>query len=167
MSREWIESLASGLKEKGREPAEAYARKQHQDGIIGAEGKVFFTALVMNLEQDVAEVRSQLQGSAISCETSLTRESPTQVRLNRGRFPWFDATLRHDEASVILEYVQGRGLPGGQSLVNGADRQVISFSFLVDAQDRLSVSEAFGKAPCEFKEPQDLARSIVERLFKV
>ncbi len=167
MSKEWIESLADGLKEKGREAAESYATEQHREGIIAAEGKVFFTALVMELEQDIAEIRSKLQGSAIACETSVNRDSPTAIRLTRSRFPWFDATLKHDESVLLLEYVQGRGVPGDQTLSTGTDRQVVSFSFGVDARDRLTVAETFGEASRQFEQPAALAQYIVELLFKV
>ena len=112
MSREWIDSLAEQVKDKGREPAEEYAREQRRAGIIVAEGKVFFMALVQRLEQDLAEIRSRLQGSSVSCETSLVRESPTQVQLHRERFPWFDASLKHHEMEIVLEYARGRGVAG-------------------------------------------------------
>ena len=167
MSKEWIESLAGQLKEKGREGAETYARDQHRAGIVEVEGKVFFMALAAALEQDFSEIRSQLQGSAISCETSLTRESPTQIKMNRSRFPWFDASLKHDGANVILEYVQGRGVPGRQTLQDGVDRRVVSFLFEVDGQDRLSAGAAFGETPQRFSQPDSMAESIVKMLFEV
>ena len=167
MSKEWIESLADELKQKGREAAETYAREQHRAGIIAAEGKVFFTALVLNLEQDFAAIRAQLQGSAVSAETSLTRDSPTQVRLNRSRFPWFDATLKHNEAEMVLEYAQGKGVPGEQTLSTSADAHVVSFSFRVDPQDKLSVAVSFAdEASGGFDRPEELARHILELLFK-
>jgi hypothetical protein len=167
MSKEWIESLAGELKEKGREGAESYARDQHRTGIIEAQGKVFFMGLVSALEQDFSEIRSQLQGSAISCETTLTRESPTQILMTRGRFPWFDASLKHEGANITLEYVQGRGVPGGQTLKDGTDRRVVSFLFEVDAQDKLSSGAAFGESSQRYNEPESMAEAIVRLLFEV
>jgi hypothetical protein len=167
MSKEWIDNLADSLKEKGREGAESYATEQHRAGIVDAEGKVFFTALVLELEQNFADVRSRLQGSAVSCETSVMKESPTRLTLKRSRFPWFDATLKHEASVLMLEYVQGRGVPGEQTLGAGVDRKAVSFSFGVDTRDKLSVAETFGEASRQFDEPADLARYIVELLFKV
>jgi len=108
MGKEWIEQLAGGLKEKGRDAAESYGREQHRAGIIDVEGKVFFMAVVAALEQDFTELRGQLQGSAISCETSIVRTGPAEVKLTRSRFPWFNATLKHDGPKVTLDYAKDR-----------------------------------------------------------
>jgi len=167
MGKEWIDKLADEMKEKGREPAERYGREQHQAGIIDAEGKIFFTQLVLSLEQDFAELRSRLQGSAVSCETSVTKDNATHVRLSRSRFPWFDAALKHEVATIALDYVQGRGVAGDQNLKDSADRQTAHFAFQVDPLDRLSVAEAFGDSPKKFEQPEELAKHIVELLFQV
>lgn len=167
MGNEWIENLANGVKQKGREAAESYDREQHRAGIVAAEGKVFFTSLVLFLEQYVSEIRSQLQGSAVSCETSVTKDGPARVKLNRSRFPWFDATLHHADADVVLDYAQGRGAAGEQSLISSVDRHVVQFLFEVDPRDQLSVRESFGENPRRFDRPEELAQYIVELLFKV
>jgi hypothetical protein len=167
MGKEWIEQLAGEIKEKGREPAETYGRQQHQAGIIDAEGKVFFLGLVASLEQDFSEIRSQLQGSAVSAETSVVKDGPAQVKLVRSRFPWFDAVLQHNDADIALDYVQGRGVAGEQTLATSADRQTVHYSLQVDPLDRLSVAEAFGDTPLKFEKPEELAKHIVELLFKV
>jgi hypothetical protein len=167
MANEWIENLADEVKLKGREAAESYDRDQHRAGIVAVEGKVFFTSLVQCLEQFVSEIRSQLQGSAVSCETSITKDGPTRVKLSRSRFPWFDATLHHAGSDLTLDYAQGRGVAGEESLIASVDRQVIQFLFVVDAHDRLSAREAFGEDPREFSKPEELARYMVELLFKV
>jgi hypothetical protein len=167
MGKAWIENLADEVKDKGRDAAENYGRDQHRAGIVDAEGKVFFTSLVTCLEQDVSEIRSRLQGSAVSCETSVVKDGPTQVKLTRARFPWFDATLKHDDEKIVLDYAQGRGAVGDKNLLASADRQTIYFAFQVDSQDRLSVAESFGDNPQTFAQPEELAKHIVELLFKV
>lgn len=167
MSKAWIENLADEIKDKGRDAAESYGRDQHRAGIVAAEGKVFFTALVSCLEQDVAEIRSQLQGSAVSCETSVVKDGPAQVKLIRDRFPWFDATLKHEGETIVLDYARGRGAAGDKSLLASAERQTACFAFQVDAQDGLSTTESFGDDPQTFQQPEELAKHIIELLFKL
>ncbi len=165
MSREWIEKLADDTKHKGRDAAEAYGRQLHRSGIIADQGKAFFTALILCLEQDFAEMRAQLQGSAVSCETSVQRNSPSEVRLTRSRFPWFDATLKHSAEDIVLEHEQGRGVANEQLTHSSTDRQTAHFSFQVDSADRMLVSESFAETQRQFARPEDLARHIVELLF--
>ena len=63
MAKEWIANLAQDIKQKSHEAAEQYGRSQHQAGIVTTQGKPFFGAFVSCLEEDVAEIRRQLQGS--------------------------------------------------------------------------------------------------------
>jgi hypothetical protein len=167
MGKAWIENLADEIKDKGRDAAESYGRDQHRAGIVDAEGKIFFTSLATCLEQDVAEIRSQLQGSAVSCETSVVKESPTQVKLSRDRFPWFDASVKHENETIVLDYARGRGAAEDKNLRASAERQTACFAFQVDAQDRLSAAESFGDDPQTFHQPEELSKHIVELLFKL
>ena len=167
MSQPWIEKLAEDVKQKGHDAAEAYGRQLHRSGIIAEQGKTFFTALVLVLEQDFAEMRSQLQGSAVSCETSVQRNSPSEARLTRSRFPWFDATLKHAAEDIVLEYEQGRGVANEQLTHPSTDRQTAHFSFQVDAADRMTIAESFDETQRQFAQPEDLAKHIVELLFHV
>jgi hypothetical protein len=167
MAQEWIETLATELREKGREAAENYGREQHRAGIIEAEGKVFFLALASALDQDFTEIRSQLQGSAVACETSVLKTSPIEVKLTRGRFPWFDATLKHDGPNVALDYAQDRGTTPDEPLSGTTPRTVKQFHFEVDRLDHMAITEAFGDQPQKFDKPEDFARHIIELLFKV
>ncbi len=167
MGKEWIEKLAEDLRERGSEAAEQYGREQHRAGIVTAEGKVFFTALVLSLEQDLGEIRSQLQGSSVSSETYMDKDGPATIRLTRTRFPWFDATLQHTGEDVVLDYAQGRGVRGEQNLTTSVDRKTVHFAFQVDVRDRLSIAESFGDNPHRFDQPEALARYLVELLFQV
>ncbi|MEO6803430.1 MAG: hypothetical protein ABI197_09340 [Granulicella sp.] len=167
MGKAWIENLADDIKNEGRDAAESYGRDQHRAGIVAGEGQVFFTALVTCLEQDVAEIRSQLQGSAVSCETSVVKDGPAQVKLSRDRFPWFDATLKHEGETIVLDYAKGRGAAEDKNLRESTERQTACFAFQVDGQDRLSTTEAFGDDPHTFHQPEELSKHIVELLFKL
>jgi hypothetical protein len=170
MSQEWIQNLAEDIKQKSREPAESYAREQRRLGIAAAQGKGYFTSLVRCLEEDFEQIRAQLQGDIVSTDTSIQTTGPGQVKLTRNRFPWFDALLSHDEpnGNIILDYAQGRGVPGDtSSIVTSTDRRIVHFAFHVGPMDTLTVREAFSEANREFDEPADLARHIVELLFKV
>ena len=167
MAQGWIETLAGELREKGREAAENYGREQHRAGIIEAEGKVFFLALASSLDQDFTEIRSQLQGSAVACETSVIKTSPTEIKLTRSRFPWFDATLKHDGPNVALDYVQDRGTEPDPTLVGTAARTTKQFHFEVDRLDRMVIADPFGDQPQKFDKPEAFAKHLVELLFKV
>lgn len=166
MGKPWIENLAAEIKSKGRDAAESYGREQHNAGIVAAQGKIFFTSLLQCIEQDISEIRSQLQGSAVSCETSVVKDGPTEVRLIRERFPWFEATLKHDDANIVFDYVRGRGVPGDKKLFASTDRQTIHFTFVVDRQDRLSVVPSFEESARSFEQPEMLAKFLLELLFK-
>ncbi|WP_263382108.1 hypothetical protein [Granulicella arctica] len=167
MGKEWIEQLAGDLKEKGRDAAESYGREQHRAGIIDAEGKVFFLAAVAAIEQDFTEIRSQLQGSPISCETSIVRTGPAEVKLTRSRFPWFDATLKHNDADVTLDYARGRGVAPDKVIEDTTEHTLAHYSFQVDPQDKMTLGESFGDAPKSFETADEFSKHIVELLFKV
>ncbi len=167
MSKEWIAQLAAELKERGREAAESYGRQQHRAGIIDAEGKVFFMALVSTLEQDLGEIRGQLQGSAVSSETSVVRSGADEIKLMRSRFPWFDATLRHDGPDVALDYAKDRGVAPDKALEATTERLVLHFNFEVDRQDRMALVETFGDKPLRFDKPEEFAKHLIELLFTV
>ena len=167
MSQEWIEKLADEVKQKGQEAAESYGRQLHRAGIVAEQGKTFFTELVLCLEQDFIEMRARLQGSAVSCDTSVERQGPTQINLSRSRFPWFEAALKLAAEEIVFEYDQGRGVAGEQVLHTSVDRQIVHFSFQVDAADRMTVAESFDETQLQFSNPEELSRHIVELLFKV
>ena len=167
MGKEWIDKLAEEVKHKGQEAAETYGRQLHRSGIIDEQGKLFFHTLAACLEQDFAAVRTRLQGSAVSCDTSVERQGPTQINLSRSRFPWFEAALKLAAEEIVFEYDQGRGVAGEQVLHTSVDRQIVHFSFQVDAADRMTVAESFDETQLQFSNPEELSRHIVELLFKV
>ena len=167
LSTEWIDKLAEELKQKGREAAESYGREQHRAGIMAEQGKIFFAALVMLLEEDFSALRSRLQGSPVSSETALVRESPTRVLLTRSRFPWFSGTLEHLADDIVLKYAQGHGVAGEPLLLHSAERETVHFSFQVDHEDKLHIAESFEETQQQFDRPEELARHIVELLFRV
>jgi hypothetical protein len=95
MGKEWIANLAQDIRQKGHEAAENYGRSQHRAEIITTQGKPFFTAFVISLEDDVNEIKRHLQGDVTSSDTIFQTISPTEVKLTRSRFPWFDAHITH------------------------------------------------------------------------
>jgi hypothetical protein len=163
MGKEWIANLAQDIKQKNREAAENYGREQHKSGIVTAQGKPFFTAFVLCLEEDINDVRRQLQGDVTASETTIQNVNPTTVKLYRGRFPWFDAQIVHNDATISLDYAKGLGVAGNPTL----DRKTCLFAFHVADDDTLSVQESFGDNPRQFAQPEDLSRHIVQLLFQV
>ena len=163
MGKEWIESLAQDIRQKGHEAAENYGRSQHQAEIVTTQGQPFFSAFVISLQDNVNEVKRQLQGDVTSSDTVFQTVTPTEVKLTRSRFPWFDARITHKDPIIVLDYAKGLGVAGDPSL----DRKVCHFTFRVASDDTLSIQESFGAAPREFHHPEELARHITELLFQL
>ncbi len=164
-STDWIDTLAEDLKQQGREAAEAYGRELHRAGIVTAQSPAFFTALSLSLEDAFTTIRSRLQGSAVASETAIERTTPSELHLTRTRFPWFDATLKHTGDTFALNYAKLRTTAPDPTLA--PERQSAHFTFQVDAQDQLSAAESFADSPRRFTAPEDLARHLVEILFRV
>jgi hypothetical protein len=162
MAKEWIANLAQDIKQKNHEAADDYGRQQHKAGIITNLGMPFFTTLVSCLEEDVAEIRRELQGDLTSADTNLQIVNVNAVKLTRDRFPWFDAHLIHHDANIVLEYAKDRGTGGDPNL----DRRTVHFNFEVGADDAFSVQQSFSETPRNFQSPEELARHIIELLFQ-
>jgi hypothetical protein len=163
MGKEWIADLAQDIRQKGHEAAENYGRSQHQAEIATLQGKPFFTAFVTSLEEDVNEIKRQLQGDVTSSDTIFQTINPSEVKLTRSRFPWFDARITHQDPIIVLDYAKGLGVANDPAL----DRKTCHFTFHVADDDTLSVQESFGEDPRRFHQPEELAAHIVKLLFKL
>jgi hypothetical protein len=163
MGNEWITDLAQEIQQKGHEPAENYGRSQHHSEVITTRGKPFFVALVIRLEEDLNQIKRQLQGDVTSSDTTFQTVSPTEVKLTRSRFPWFDARVLHQDPIIVLDYAKNLGVAGDPAL----DRKVCHFDFRVADDDTMSIQESFGPQPRQFHQPEDLSRHIIELLFRM
>ena len=163
MAKDWIENLAQEIKQKNHEAAEEYGREQHNAGIIADLGMPFFTTLVSCLEDDINEIRRQLQGDLTAAETTIQTISANDVKLTRSRFPWFDAHVIHQNANIILDYAKDRSISGDPKL----GRKTVHFAFNVAKDDAFSIQEAFSDNPRQFRTPEELAKQIIELLFQV
>jgi hypothetical protein len=162
MDTEWIGNLAQDIRQKGHEAAESYGKAQHSDQIITTKGNAFFSAFVISLEEGVNEIKRQLQGDVTSSDTLFQTISPTEVKLTRSRFPWFDAHITHRDPNIVLDYAKGPGVAGDPAI----DRKTASFIFQVADDDTLSLQQSFSENPISFHRPEELARHIIELLFK-
>ncbi|WP_348267173.1 hypothetical protein P8936_15350 [Edaphobacter paludis] len=163
MAKDWIESLASDIKQKNHEAAELYGREQHNAAIIADLGMPFFTTLASCLEEDIAEIRRELQGDLTSSDTTFQIINGNDVKLTRSRFPWFDAHVTHQDAKIVLDYAKDRGVAGDPNL----DRKIVHFDFNVATDDGFSIQEAFSDNPRRFQTPEELAKHIIELLFQI
>jgi hypothetical protein len=161
MSTQWISNLTEDIRQKGHEAAENYGRSQHQSEIITREGRPFFSAFTIALEEDVKEIKRELQGDVTSSDTLFQKISPTEIKLTRSRFPWFDARITHENPTIVLDYTKGLGVAGDPAL----DRKTCHFAFHVADDDTLSIEHAFGETPKQFRNPEELAQHIIELLF--
>jgi len=163
MDKERIANLAQDIRQKGHEAAESFGRSQHHAEIATTRGKPFFAAFVTSLEEDVNEIKRQLQGDVTSSDTIFQSISPAEVKLTRSRFPWFDAHILHQDSIIVLDYAKGLGVAGDPAL----DRKTCHFAFHVADDDTLSIQESFGEDPRRFHRPEELAVYVVELLFKL
>jgi hypothetical protein len=175
MSQEWITNLTEDIKQKGHGAAENYGREQHKEGIIAEQGALFFTSFALCLEEDINEIKRQLQGDVTAAETTISGPAlqlpanigqtgeRNEVTLTRSRFPWFDARITHHDSTIVLDYAKGLGVAGDPTL----DRKSCNFAFHVADDDTLSIYESFADAPRQFHQPEQLARCITELLFQI
>ena len=110
MAKEWIENLAQDIKQRNHEAAEDYGRGQHYAGIVSTQGKEFFVALVLSLQENVDALRSQLQGDLTSSETRVQTSKADEVKITRSRFPWIDARLTHHDDTLTLDYATAKAI---------------------------------------------------------
>lgn len=164
MAEDWIEKLAADIREKNREAAQAYGRKQHYAEVVGRLGAEFFVKLSSQLEQDVAALRRRLQGDVTSAETAVQPVRAGEVRITRERFPWVDATVSHKDDTILVDYARTAGLAGDPQL----DRKTRAFVLrAAPAEDRLYAEDGFEERPARYDSPEELARCIVELLFGI
>ena len=161
MAREWITNLAQDIRQKNHEAAENFGREQHKEAIVAAQGQPFFALFATSLEENVNEIKRELQGDVTASETTVQSVNPAELKLFRSRFPWFDAHVTYQNGSIVLDYAKGRGVAGDPML----DRKTCHFAFQVADDDAFFVQEAFGDDPARFHQPQELARHITEILF--
>ena len=162
MSKEWIENLAHDIREKEHESAENYGRSQHQAEIITTQGQPFFSVFLISLEEDISEIKRQLQGDVTASDTTFQRINPAEAKVTRSRFPWFDARIAYQNPNIVLDYARGLGVAGDPSL----DRKICQFTFQVAPDDTLSIQHSFNDDPRQFDQPQELARYVIELLFR-
>ena len=165
MAKEWIESLAQDIKQRNHEAAEDYGRAQHYAGIVAGQGKEFFVALVLALQENVDALRSQLQGDLTSSETRVQTTKADEVKITRSRFPWVDARLTHHDDTITLDYAKSAGLADDPAAGLVGNRKTATFAFRVAPDDTLSVEDAFAERPRSYAHPEELARYITELLF--
>jgi hypothetical protein len=163
MGKEWIADLAQDIRNKNHEAAENFGREQHKHAIVIAQGQPFFSAFATSLEDDVNEIKRELQGDVTASETTVQTISPNELKVTRSRFPWFDAHITHHNDAIVLDYAKGRGVAGDPAL----DRKTCHFAFEVADDDTFSAREAFADSPGRFHQPQELARHITKILFSV
>jgi hypothetical protein len=110
----------------------------------------------------VDALRRQLQGDLVSTDTSLQTVKPDEVKITRARFPWVDARLIHREDTIVLDYAKGLGIAGDPEM----DRKTQTYTFQVAPDDMLFLEDAFDEPPQRYTQPEELARQIMETLFR-
>ncbi len=165
MAKEWIENLAQDIKETNREAATGFGIAQHHAAAVAQRGLPFFLAFTSALEQNVTQLRAQLQGDPASADTVFQTPTPAEIKLKRSRFPWFDATILYRDDTISLDYAKGLGTAGDPTPNYTPDRNTLNFTFQSEPDNTLTLIESFRDNPRQFHQPEDLARYITELLF--
>jgi hypothetical protein len=164
MVKEWIAHLTQEIKQKNREAAADYGRAQHRAAIVANRGLPFFIAFATSLEENVNEIRKELQGDITASDTLIQTNGPAEILLSRRGFPWFDARITYRDDTVALDYAKGYGVVGDPT----RDRKSCHFAFHVAEDDTLTLRNAFDtNHTCIFHYPEELAKHITELLFQV
>jgi len=161
MAEEWIDKLAGDIREKHREAAQVYGRDQHYAEVISRLAPEFFVRLSAQLERDVEAFRRKLQGDVTSAETLVQTSTAGEVRIQRERFPWVDATVTLRDDSILVDYAKSAGLAGDPLL----GRKSRAYALHAGGDDRLYAKEAFTERPEQFDTPEALAQGILQLLF--
>lgn len=161
MAEDWIDKLADDIRERNREAAQLYGRDQHYADVIARRAPEFFVRLSAQLERDVEVLRRKLQGDVTSAETVVQTSTAGQVRIQRERFPWVDATVTLREDSVLVDYAKSAGLAADPQV----DRKSRAYALRAAGDDSLYAEEAFAERPERFDSPEALAQSILQLLF--
>ena len=165
MAKEWIENLAQDIKQTNHEAATDFGIAQHQAAAVAQQGLPFFLAFTSALEQNITQLRGQLQGHPASSDTIFQTPTPAEIKVTRSRFPWFDATILYRNDTISLDYAKGLGIAGDPTPNYTADRKTLNFTFQAEPDNTLTLIESFRDNPRQFRQPEDLARYITELLF--
>jgi hypothetical protein len=165
MAKEWIENLAQDIKQTHHEAATDFGIAQHQAAVVARRGLPFFLAFTSALQQNINELRAQLQGDPASADTIFQTPTPAEIKLTRSGFPWFDATILYRDDTVSLDYAKGLGTAGDHTPNYTPGRNTLNFTFQSAPDNTLNLIESFRDSPRQFRQPEDLARYITELLF--
>ncbi|HWB32419.1 MAG TPA: hypothetical protein VG714_04530 [Acidobacteriaceae bacterium] len=163
MSEPWVTALAGDIRQKNHEAAEEYGRAQHYAGIVAERGGEFFLRLTDCLQEGMDALRRELQGDVTAADMMLERVRVDEVRILRARFPWVDARLKHSGDSLMLDYSKGAGTAGDPL----QDHVTRSYTLLADEHGWLRAEETFSDSPQSYASPEELARALMEILFRV
>jgi hypothetical protein len=153
MAKEWIEKLAAEIKEKDLEPAEKLAREKYVDNIITVKGRAFYDQLVETLVADIQELKASFEGTSLAIPITVQRQ-PTVVSVKRDNFPRVEAKVHYTKEAISLNYAAPPQLSP-------------AYRFHVGEGEGISVRETFGENAKHFNHPAELAKHIMELLFKV
>lgn len=155
MAKEWVEKLASDIKEKDHHAAEEFKRQEHLNRVMATKGKEFFEGVIAQLREDITELTQALEGDVTASATKIQVQhgNPSAYNITRERFPQVTGNVATDGKSIVF--------------TDQARRKSTKLEFHVGANDGLSVRGMFGQDARHFNHPSELAKYIMEELFSV
>ena len=158
MAKEWIEKLAEDIKTKEHKPAEEFAKEQRRLEALNRKGRLFYDELFKTLASDIAELNLALSGD-VTGSTITIGPVPSAHNVNfnitRPNFPKVTAAIRYSRDNIVFAYTQQNGV-----------QMSVQYTFHVGENEGVSVKEAFGESAKHFNHPAELAKHIMELLFR-
>jgi len=110
MTEEWLETLATQIKDRERNGAEEAARARFRTQLLGQRGPVFWKSFSDSLQQHITNLRNLLEGDVTLTEGPLSFAfdmTTLEISFAKAAFPTvqFNATPRFDRGMAEITYL--------------------------------------------------------------
>ena len=159
MTEEWLEKLASQIKDRERKGAEEASRARFKIQLLGQRGPLFWKSFSDALQEHVLTLKNLLEGDVTLVEGPLSfafDATTLQITLAKSAFPTvrFDATPRFDRGMAEITY-----LSAGQR----SEPTAMSCQLEINNDARVTM-RLDGRT---FTHPAQAATFVMERLFHI
>lgn len=156
MPEEWLQKLIDATKQNDQGAAEAFVKSEHIKSVLQASGGEYFERLLAALKKYFTEYDEGLEGDRTASSTTFTLRAQGALKdrytVVRDRFPAISAVLSFNGKQIALD----------NTIAHKEDR----FELIVGANDALSAREMYGQNASLYDSPTDLARDMMQKLFK-
>jgi hypothetical protein len=159
MAEEWLEKLASQIKDKERKGAEDAARSRYRSQLIGQRGPLFWKSFSDALQEHVASLGNLLEGDVTLAEGPLSFAFDTttlEISFAKAAFPtvYFKAIPKFDRGLAEITYL---------SAGHRSEAVPMSCQLEISTEGRVTM-RLDGRT---FTHPGAAATFVMERLFHI